>query len=439
MLSDAEADLHGIIAARTGLAAQEAWYKRLEGILEELKALEGRRFGLPISVYLEQSAIDSPIWRRILAATTIGETRFLRHKSWFAQIERLILTPLINLRRRENNLRIRIWSAGCSTGEEPYTLAMLVRKLLPDIDAWNIDIHATDIREDAIETAKLGEYNMRQLRELDERTILEFFEPTASGLLAISPKLRGMIGFRAENLADCVDKIPTWPFDLILCRNVLMYFKPDMQRNVAAYLTRALGNQGWIAVTPAEASAEWFKPLVPVNVPEAIFFTKQPAVAVDERRYAAPVEPSVYEAYAPAPLETPAAGATVPLDTKSELEDLRLLADRGDLAEARLRCQSLLEADNLDGEASILLAEICSELNDAPAAYEAAKRAVYLSPASSHAQMLLAGVLSRLGHDARARKAWTTARSLARVETNRPVGFKGDSISTESSDRRGGI
>jgi tetratricopeptide (TPR) repeat protein len=98
------------------------------------------------------------------------------------------------------------------------------------------------------------------------------------------------------------------------------------------------------------------------------------------------------------------------------LDDLRLLANRGDLAEARERCQSFLAADGLDGAASLLLAEICSELNDTHAAYEAAKRAVYLSPSSSHAHMLLAGALSRLGHSVRARKAWTTARTLARAE-----------------------
>jgi tetratricopeptide (TPR) repeat protein len=217
-----------------------------------------------------------------------------------------------------------------------------------------------------------------------------------------------------------------------------MYLKPDMQRNVAGYLTRALGNQGWLAVTPAEASAEWFKPLIPVNVPEAIFFSKQPSVATGERHYAALGEPIGHEVYAPTPIEMPTVAAKAPIDVKLELEDLRLLANRGDLAEARLRCLSLLETDNLDSNASILLAEICSELNDAPAAYEAAKRAVYLSPASSHAQMLLAGILSRLGHDARARKAWTTARSLARVETDRSAGFNGETL-TDSPDRRGGI
>jgi chemotaxis protein methyltransferase CheR len=416
MLSDTEADMYEAVAARTGLAVQDAWHKRLEDILGALDTA-ARQARLSVSSYLDQSAIDQPVWRRILSAVTIGETRFLRQKSWFAQVERLALMPLINLRRRENTLKLSLWSAGCSTGEEAYTLAMLLRKSLPDIDAWDIDIHATDIREGAIEAARRGEYDRRQLRELEDRDILQFFAPASPALLAVSPALRGMVGFHVENLADHAGfTVPTRKFDLILCRNVLMYLKPDMQRSVATYLTRALRNGGWLAVSPAEASAEWFKPLLPVNAPEAIFFVKRPAPSPDKPRNVEPVEPIANEPIrAAAPKLTPAA----PMDAKAAFDELRLLADRGDLAEARARCQSLLATDGLDNDATILLAEICSELNDAPAAYEAAKRAVYLSPSSSHAHMLLAGALSRLGHGVRARKSWVTATRLARTETSR--------------------
>jgi chemotaxis protein methyltransferase CheR len=425
-------DLHAAIAARTGLAVQGTWHKRLDGIVAELNASAKLGLGQPISTYLDQSGIDTPVWRKILSAVTIGETRFLRQKSWFAQIERLALIPLINKRRQENFLRLRLWSAGCSTGEEAYTLAMLLRKLLPDIDAWDIQIHATDIREEAIEEARRGEYDRRQLRELEDRDIAAFFRPTASSLFSASPELRRMVAFHVENLVDCARlAAPIRQFDLILCRNVLMYLRPEAQRGVAAYLTRALSSQGWLAVSPAEASAEWFKPLIPVNAPEAVLFARQPAPPSEKRRIAESFEPI-------APETTLAAAATVAapkaaVETRFTVEDLRRLANRGDLVEARRRCQSFLADDGLDGDASLLLAEICSELNDTHAAYEAAKRAVYLSPSSSHAHMLLAGALSRMGHNARARKAWATARTLARAEAN----SAGDAAKAGSSDRQG--
>jgi hypothetical protein len=225
-----------------------------------------------------------------------------------------------------------------------------------------------------------------------------------------------MVVFEAENLVDrATANTPARKFDLILCRNVLMYLRPEAQRHVATYLTQALSSQGWLAVSPAEASAEWFKPLAPVNAPEAVFFVKQPAPSADKRRNVEPLEPAAREIVQ---VRNTAAAPKTPVEAKFTLEDLRLLANRGDLAEARLRCQSFLAADGLDGDASVLLAEICSELNDTRGAYEAAKRAVYLSPASSHAHMLLAGALSRLGQGARARKAWSTARTLARAEAN---------------------
>jgi chemotaxis protein methyltransferase CheR len=409
-----EADLHDAIAARTGLAVQGTWHSRLGGILEELNRSAALGIGQPLSAYLVQSGIDTPVWRKILSAVTIGETRFLRQRSWFAQIERLALKPLIAKRRQENFLRLRLWSAGCSTGEEAYTLAMLLRKLLPDADAWDIQIHATDIREEAIEGARRGEYDRRQLRELEEQDVAAFFKRTARSLFSASPVLRRMVSFHVENLVDCArSTAPVRQFDLVLCRNVLMYLKPEAQRDVAAYLAGTLSSQGWLAVSPAEASAEWFKPLVPVNAPEAVLFARQPAPDGKRR---SPESPATRE---PKPTPIPATVAAAPAAAPAArftLDDLRGLANRGRLAEARERCQSFLAADRLDGAASLLLAEICSELNDTPAAYEAAKRAVYLSPSSSHAHMLLAGALSRLGHNARARKAWTTARRLARAE-----------------------
>ena len=416
---EAVSALMDLVAVRLGLSVQESWRVRLHAIAEALAMPadpERRRILLR---QWERERLDTPAWRRIIAAVTIGETRFLRQKSWFRQIERLALAPLIRRCRQQNTLSLRLWSAGCSTGEEPYTLGLMLRELLPDFAAWRIEIHATDIHGDAIAAAERGEYEARQLRELEDWQIARFFVPAGPSRFSVAPDLRRGVKFQNVNLTEFAAAGfggGEDGFDLIICRNVLMYMAPPVQRNVATSLVNALKPHGWLAVSPAEASAEWFKPLIPVNAAEAILFFNPPVApraAAAER----PAEPFAGHSVRSEAVEPPVARPVPVTDIAARLRELRSLADRGVLEEARLQCRALLAADRLNAEASLLLAEICSELNDLPAAYEAARHAVYLAPSSPHAHFLLAGSLSRLGRAVHARKALSVARDLVAAES----------------------
>src|SRR5262249_42322976 len=157
---------------------------------------------------------------------------------------RRALGALIRQRRRQGSRRLRIWSAGCASGEEPYTLAMLVRGLIPDLADWNVEILGTDINLEVLGEAERGVYSPRQLRELDAIQMAGAFEATEGGH-AVRPELRKLVRFQLANLCD--DAL--WPplagvFDLILCRNVLMYLLPEMQRLVAARLCASLRTDG---------------------------------------------------------------------------------------------------------------------------------------------------------------------------------------------------
>ncbi|MBI4381907.1 MAG: protein-glutamate O-methyltransferase CheR, partial [candidate division NC10 bacterium] len=220
---------------------------------------------------------ESTEWRRLVGHLTVGETYFFRDRALFEALEQHVLPSLITARRTERNLRLRLWSAGCATGEEPYSLAVLLDRLLPDLSEWALTILATDINPDALEAARRGCYREWSFRETPQWTRDQYFHRRNAETFEVSPRIRRMVTVAPLNLAE--DGYPavmtnTSAMDLVLCRNVLMYFTRDAQRATVARLQRALVSEGWLAVSPAEASAELFQPLVSVNFPGAILYRK---------------------------------------------------------------------------------------------------------------------------------------------------------------------
>ncbi len=195
-----------------------------------------------------------------------------------------------------------------------------------------------------------------------------------------------------------------------------MYMVPEMQRRIATRLCAALSEEGWIAVTAAEAVAEWFRPLDPVNAGEAILFCKKdrpPPRRIELRSpkaIEAPIRPNRPEV--PSERLRPVAKERVSSEPR-DLDHIRGIADVGRLDEAAALCRELVQKDNMDGQAAILLAAILIEVGDHDSALESARRAVYLEPSSVPALNLLAGALLNLGHTQRARRAFAAAERLA--------------------------
>jgi chemotaxis protein methyltransferase CheR len=226
---------------------------------------------------LASLAFDAPAWQVVVEALAVGETNFFRQPAWFSQLERQILRPAIERRQSTGAKRLRIWSAGCATGEEAYSLAILVLRLLPNADGWEINITGTDVSNAFLSHAARAVYREWSLRELDDATRERHFTKLDSGRFALRPATRAWVTFTPLNLAD----EEPWDsrltgLDLIVCRNVLMYLAPERQRAIAQRLIECLAPDGWLATAPAEATAEWFHPLKPVNVPSAVLFRRDP-------------------------------------------------------------------------------------------------------------------------------------------------------------------
>jgi len=204
--------------------------------------------------------LSSPLTNQqieILASyLTIGETYFFRAKHDFNALENHILPELIKSRKNKGRY-IRIWSAGCSTGEEPYSLAILIHKLVSNIKNWNITILATDINSRSLAKAEKGIYTNWSFRNNPESLKKIYFTPLPDGRFKINRSIKDMVTFSYINLAR--DAYPsllsnTNGMDIIFCRNVIMYFTHEFAQKVIKNLHHSLIDKGWLSINPIETT-----------------------------------------------------------------------------------------------------------------------------------------------------------------------------------------
>jgi len=211
---------------------------------------------------------------------TIGETYFFRDRNLFKVMEEEIIPALVR-KRRTGAGHLRIWSAGCATGEEAYSVAILLHKLIPDLEDWNITIRATDINPGFLKKAEDGIYGEWSFREVP-MWIRSYFIKDKDSRYRIVPWIKKMVNFSYLNLAE--DSYPsltgnTNAMDVIFCRNVLMYFEAGRAGSVIWKLYRALVDGGWLIVSPCEVSNEFFSPFATIQYPGAILYRKDLARA----------------------------------------------------------------------------------------------------------------------------------------------------------------
>ena len=422
-----------LVAARLGLDFPENRQRDLEqGFLRAFCASSVAQPELYLN-WLTTLPDGSPEWWRLAGHLTVGETYFFRDHSCFEALEQQVLPSIIASRRAEGVLRLRVWSAGCATGEEAYSLAILMDRLLPDRSDWAVTILATDINPDALEKAQRAVYREWALRETSEQVRNLYFRRHGAEAFEVHPKIRALVTFAPLNLAG--DGYPTLvtntgAMDLILCRNVLMYFTCDAQQATAARLQQSLVTGGWLAVSPVEVSVNLFQTLVPVSFSEATFYRKESQPALSSQsiwQHALQATPQAesklfdlpaYEAPAvgPEPAATPAPHeqeAEILLPSPTDLQRAKVLADQGNLEDALRLCESILARDRLDHEAYFLLAAIAQERGEIPAALGALRRVVYLAPNFAAAHFLLGGILLRQGqHKQGVRSMETVVRLL---------------------------
>ena len=183
----------------------------------------------------------------VVEALLNHETSFFRDAGAFAQLAGEVLPALADLRARTR--RLRIWSAGCSTGQEAYSLAIELARAPARWAGWTVAILGTDISAQAVARAREGRYGAFEIgRGLPGPDVPAYFDADGDGWRA-SPALRRRLEFARHNL---LDPPPAGPFDLVLCRNVLLYFAPEQQRVVLDHLAHALSPDGFLMLGAGE-------------------------------------------------------------------------------------------------------------------------------------------------------------------------------------------
>lgn len=184
----------------------------------------------------------------IVEAMTTNESFFFRDQKPFDQFRQYIL-PLL-LKNRASQKSIRIWSAACSTGQEAYSLAMILSEVEIQWRGWKVDIIGTDLSNEVLTKAKMGCYSQFEVqRGLPVTLLVKYFKQTAQGW-QIDQKIRNMVQFKAFNLLN--DPSSLGKFDLVFCRNVLIYFDQATKTKVLANISRLMPDDGFLVLGGAE-------------------------------------------------------------------------------------------------------------------------------------------------------------------------------------------
>ncbi|HLH21117.1 MAG TPA: CheR family methyltransferase [Chloroflexota bacterium] len=367
----------------------------------------------------------------LAARLTVGETHFFRIGPQIDALRQIVLPDV--LARRAPPRRLRLWSAGCSSGEETYTLAILVREALTDADAWQVDLVGTDISRPALAAARRAVYGEWSFRGTPQAVRGRYFQAEGSHW-RLDRSIREMARFAYLNLAA---DATTWQavvgtdLDVILCRNVTIYFGREAAQALYARLAAALAPGGWLVLGPSDPAPELAAGLDWVFAPNAVLWRRplpEPPAS----------EPAATSALAPAPRRPPPAPRRVPstLDRRRRAlatpaapraasatpPPVARAAAGGSAAARRAALARRVAAAPLDADAQLQLGLLDLDDGAAERALGSLRRAAFLAPDSALAHYSLGRAWQRLGDAARARAALLHARRLlAAVADTAPV------------------
>jgi chemotaxis protein methyltransferase CheR len=203
-----------------------------------------------------------PLRRLVVEAMMTSETSFFRDTTPFARLKNDVLPRLIAARRAAGQRGLRLWSAACASGQEPYSLAMLVREYGTPLDAWPVEILATDLSRHILAQAERGVYSQFDVqRGLPVQMLVKYFTQEGDQW-QVREEIRKMVSFQPQNMLDRPYGLGV--FDVIFCRNVLIYFDVDVKRNVLSALAQALKPDGFLFLGGAETVlglSDVFEPL----------------------------------------------------------------------------------------------------------------------------------------------------------------------------------
>lgn len=251
--------LRQLLKQRSGLIVTMDKQYLLESRLMPVARKAGAS-GLSELVQKMKAAGSERLIVEVVEAMTTNESFFFRDKVPFEHFRDVIVPAM--LKTRASAKRIRIWCAAASTGQEPYSLAMILKDMALRLGGWRVDILATDLSHEVLEKAKAGIYSQFEVqRGLPVQMLVKYFTQTGE-LWQVAPEIRGMVQYRPFNLLE--DFAPLGRFDVVFCRNVLIYFDQDTKVNVLNRLARVMEPDGYLVLGAAETVVGLttsFKPL----------------------------------------------------------------------------------------------------------------------------------------------------------------------------------
>jgi len=325
----------------------------------------------------------------LVAELTIGETYFFRHKEQFDALRDIILPDV--LARNQGVKRLRIWSAGCSIGPEPYSLAILLkREFGTRIAGWHVSIVGTDINQKFLARAREGRYDEWAFRATPDDVRRDCFEPSGRQWV-IRPEYKALVSFQYHNLIknrfpSLIDNIAG--LDIIICRNVVIYFSRETVEGLVPCFRESLVDGGWLVMGHAEPNQELFREFRTENTPGAVLYQRvdQPrpvcaplpplspcAPVLPKPELRRPARPPMRK---PAPLAVkPAPAAVTPPEGLARVRDL---ADQGRWPEALVACDALIAANALDSHSHFFRALVLEQQGDVEGCETSLRRAIYL-------------------------------------------------------------
>jgi chemotaxis protein methyltransferase CheR len=445
----------GVLKYRLSSAAGEAGFEDLSGFIQWILSSE-----------LNQNQIN------LLAHhITISETYFWREPQVFAAIDQSVLRELI-ASRNEIDKSINVWCAGCSTGEEAYSLAIALIRAIPVIEDWKISILATDINPNALAKAGKGVYRSWSFRNSPYWLRDLYFTRKNSREYEIIPEIKEMVTFSNFNLTrhDFLSTIcKNHKMDIIFCRNVLMYLTKDLVTNVAKNFYNSLQEGGWLVVSSCELSTDLFPQFSSINFPGAVLYRKPLEGFSDASEQLIhssdqgslniiPVSDTEKEIIRPLSSDR-GLRENVPEETASyirqnisetdslnQITRLKLreviinestssissLASQGRLEEALAICNEALESDKLARSLYTMKASILLEMDKNIEAIKSLKQAIFIDPDFLLGHFTLGNLFKQQGNIKNARRHFINALELLdkTPEDKKPV--ESDGISEEN-------
>jgi len=342
--------------------------------------------------------------RELLDLITVGETYFFRNKAQFNVLTRSVLPEIIKRKMSKRDQSIRVWSAGCSRGDEPYSIAIAIKEALPSHEEWAISILGTDINRNGLSCAKEAIYGQKDIAHLPKEYLDKYFKVEDSTYL-LKSELRRLVQFHYHNLVkDPFAHEKMQRIDLLFCRNVTIYFDDQTTRRVIENFYNCLAPEGYLFLGHTETLWQITDKFERVEFPQTFVYKKRlslpredvmrPFMAVPEMkiedltRSMAPTlsepSPQSVEVEGLTSVRSPSnhPGAAEKNDRLTSLSQATLLANDAKYREAADILAKVIEADNLSVEAYYLLGVLSYKSGDLRGAETQFRKVIYVNPDS---------------------------------------------------------